>query len=150
MTPRFLNFIPFVLEWETEYNKDKSVRTERDPGDPGGTTRFGIDQRSHPRVDIPNLTKETATAIYWQEWQADGCEKAPAMLGEAYFNAAVNCGISRARKVLALAKGSGKQFIEEQESFYKRLIAVKPKFQKYLKGWLNRTEALRKFLHIPS
>jgi lysozyme family protein len=33
---------------------------ERDPDDPGGLTKFGIDQRSHPTVDINALRLEQA------------------------------------------------------------------------------------------
>lgn len=148
MTSRFLNFIPFILEWETVYNKNKSVKVENDPDDPGGTTKFGIDKRSHPHVDIPRLTKELATQIYFEEWEMDGCEKMPDRLGEAYFNCCVNCGIGRARKIVAIAKSDGVEFIEEQEAFYHRLVDARPKSQKYLKGWLNRTRALKKFLNL--
>ena len=34
------------------------------PDDPGGLTKWGISQRSHPDVDIVNLTEEGAKAIY--------------------------------------------------------------------------------------
>ena len=148
MTPRFLNFIPFILKWETEFNKDGSVRVEHDPDDPGGTTKYGIDQRSHPHVDIAKLTKDDATGIYWSEWQEAGCDTRPPGLGEVYFNACVNCGTGRAQKLVALAKNDAAEFLRQQTDFYKRLVAERPRFQKYLRGWLNRVEALRKWLGI--
>lgn len=154
MTDRFLAFIPFIFEWETEYNKDGSVRTEHDPDDPGGTTRFGIDQRSHPDVDIENLTKEQATDIYWtypangDGWYDLAIDSMAEKLGEAYFNAVVNNGISRANKLLALANNDPAQFVAQHADFYKRLAASRPSMQKYLKGWLNRLGALRDYLQI--
>ena len=49
---RFDEFIDVLLAFETEYNPDGTVRVERDPADAGGTTKFGIDQRSHPRIRV--------------------------------------------------------------------------------------------------
>lgn len=38
------------------------------PSDPGGPTKYGIAQASHPKLDIRALTKEQATQLYWDEW----------------------------------------------------------------------------------
>jgi lysozyme family protein len=40
----------------------------RDPRDPGGTTKWGIAQRSHPRVNVAALTRLDACAIYVTEY----------------------------------------------------------------------------------
>jgi lysozyme family protein len=148
MTKRFNAFIPFILKWETEFNKDGSVRTENDPDDPGGKTRYGIDKRSHPGVDIPNLTKNQAIAIYYVEWQFAKSEMMPANLGEVYFNARVNCGVGRAQKLLVIAHDDALAYILAEDDFYKRLVVARPKSEKYLGGWLNRMGALRKFLGL--
>lgn len=39
-----------------------------DPNDPGGETKFGISKKAHPNVDIKNLTREGALAIYKSEY----------------------------------------------------------------------------------
>ena len=148
MTPRFLNFAPFIFEWETEFNRNGSVRTEHDPDDPGGTTRYGIDQRSHPHVDVEHLTKDQATQIYWDEWLDAGCDAMPTKTGECYFNAAVNCGAGRARQFLRESKGSPVEFLNSQVEFYKRLVTARPRSQKYLKGSLNRVNALKRYLNV--
>jgi lysozyme family protein len=137
MSPRFLTFMPFIFEWEGE-------TYENDPDDPGGATKFGIDQRSHPNVDIKNLTKDQAMEIYWQEWLADGCEEKGSPFAEVFFNCAVNMGLGRAKQFDAGVNGEdAKGFLDLQESYYRRLAAGHRNFQKYLKGWLNRTNALR-------
>src|SRR6184192_4896232 len=138
MTDRFLKFIPFILEWETEYNKDGSVRTEHDPDDPGGTTKFGIDKRSHPNEDIENLTKDDAIQIYSDEWDESGSEHMPPKLGEAYFNVRVNAGAGRAQKCLTVSNGDPVKFINELDRFYNSLADEKPRMRQYLHGWLNR------------
>jgi len=148
MSQRFLDFIPFILEWETEYNKDGSVKVERDPDDPGGTTKYGIDQRSHPNEDVENLTEQDAIDIYEIEWTQAGCDHFPPKLGEVYFNCRVNAGSGRAQKCLTSSNGDPSKFLDAQEQFYKNLAANKPVMRKYLKGWLNRTQALRKYLQL--
>lgn len=142
MTPRFLRMIPFLWEWE-------GVVFENDPDDPGGATKFGIDQRSHPKENIRKLTEARAKQIYFDEyWQANGCEARAPKLGEVYFNACVNCGAGRARKLLAESGGDPGAFLDAQMAFYRRLVDARPKSQKYLKGWGNRVTALRKLLGL--
>ena len=140
MTRRFLEFIPFIFKWEGGYDND--------PDDPGGETKFGIDKRSHPDVDIRNLTREGATAIYWRDyWVKHGCEWLDQPLGEVFFNACVNCGAGRARTLLAAittTPPTATAFLEAQEAFYRRLVTARPALKKFLKGWLNRTADLQR------
>jgi len=142
MTSRFLNMIPWLWQWE-------GTKYENDPDDPGGATKFGIDQRSHPNENIRTLTEERATEIYWNEyWQRNGCERMPAPLGEVFFNCCVNAGRGRADKIMRVAGQDAERFLDEQDDFYRRLAAQRPKSKKYLKGWLNRTESLRQKLNL--
>ena len=142
MTNRFLAMWPFLVEWE-------GSRYENDPDDPGGETRWGIDKRSHPKEDIKHLTEDRAKAIYLDEyWHANRCEKMPFPMGEAYFDTCVNCGAGRAAKLLKISR-SAKGFLDARDAFYRRLAEARPRSKKYLKGWLNRTAALRKHLGIP-
>lgn len=155
MTPRFLKIIPWLFQWE-------GVKFENDPDDPGGATKFGVDLRSylsdHPGAsvkDILNLTADQAQQIYWDDyWNRYHCEDMPYPLGEVYFNCCVNCGLSRARTLFQQATGDPKpavvatNFLDYQDSFYRRLAAARPSSGKFLAGWLNRTADLRKFLSI--
>ena len=145
MTARFDKFLPFIFKWEVVRDKKGNVITEHDPQDPGGATRWGIDQRSHPRINVDTLTEADARGIYWDEWQARGIETMSNGLGEVYFNCCVNCGVGRARKILAKCH-TASSFLTEQENFYQRLVDAKPSLRKFLKGWLNRTKDLRKFI----
>lgn len=145
---RFDSFIPFILRWECVRDKRGNVIAENDPSDPGGVTKYGIDQRSHPRVDIRSLTESQAIDIYRREyWRRNMIDDMPVKLGEAYFNCCVNCGAGRAKKLLA-GNNDAAKFILAQEGFYYRLASAKPSLKKFLKGWLNRTEDLRKFLKV--
>lgn len=146
MTSRFTKFLPFIYEWECVKDRRGNVIAEHDPDDPGGVTKYGIDKASHPRVDVESLTEPQARAIYWQEWQDCGADDMtrPGRV-EVFFNACVNCGPGRAQKLLNATRTAG-EFLDAQEDFYRRLAASRPSLSKFLKGWLNRTRALRKFI----
>jgi lysozyme family protein len=60
MLTQFDDIIEVVLEHEGGYVND--------PQDPGGETNFGVAKRSHPDVDIKNLTKDGAKEIYYQDY----------------------------------------------------------------------------------
>lgn len=142
MSPRFLNMVPWLWTWE-------GTKYENDPDDPGGATKYGIDHRSHPNVDIRNLTEDQAKQIYWDDyWQKNGCEEKGFPLGEVYFNACVNCGSGRAMKLLSESGNDASRFLDAQAAFYHRLVQARPKSVKYLKGWLNRVNSLRTFLKL--
>jgi lysozyme family protein len=138
MTERFKNkIIPWFFEWEgTTY--------ENDPDDDGGATKFGIDQRSHPSINIKELTAEQATDIYWSEYVKYACDLLSPPFDWVFFNACVNCGVGRAQKIYKQSGKDASKFLDLQDSFYESLAEAKPITKKYLKGWLARTKDLRK------
>jgi lysozyme family protein len=74
------------------------------PADPGGETNFGISKRAHPNVDIKNLTREGAIAIYKREyWDPIGGDDLPAPLDLVLFDSAVNEGPGTAKNHLQAA-----------------------------------------------
>jgi lysozyme family protein len=139
MTERFKKIvIPWLFKWE-------GTKYENDPDDPGGATKFGIDQRSHPNVDIQHLTEQEAMDIYWNEyWIKCGCDHMDWPMSFIWFNCCVNCGVGRAQKILKISGKDPRKFLDEQEDFYRRLVQDRPSSQKFLKGWLNRTQDLKK------
>jgi lysozyme family protein len=86
-----------------------------DPDDPGGETNWGISRAAYPDVDIKNLTRAGAEAIYIRDywslqtasgaWQAVSGDDLPPVLALMTFDAAVNNGIVRAREWLQAAVG---------------------------------------------
>jgi lysozyme family protein len=93
----FQKAIAFILSHENEYLRGhwgdpNYVVAERVAGDPGGTTKYGIDQASHPGVDVANLTQDQAVAIYRQEWNAHNLDALPDKLAIAAFDVWVNGG----------------------------------------------------------
>jgi hypothetical protein len=134
----------FVLKWECDWPRRRDGELTVDPDDPGGATRWGIDQSSHPHVDVRNLSYADAVAIYASEWTADGCDSLSDKVAQVQFDAAINCGLSRARTFLSGTDWSAA--IDARDAFYRRLAAARPRLAKFLPGWLNRTADLRHFL----
>ncbi len=163
-TERFQYCLDFVLRHETEYFDDGvRVRVEHDPQDPGGTTKYGLDQRSHPHVDIENLTLEQATKIYYNnEWKDCRCDELMPPWDLAVFDAAVNCGSHRAivwlqkavgviadgfigpktiAAVGASTVGEFADFIALRKNYYQNHVRTSLRLR-YLKGWLARVADL--------
>ena len=150
----FDDIIEVVLEHEGGYVDD--------PKDPGGETNFGIAKRSHPDVDIKNLTKEGAKEIYYEDyWCGNKVPNMPDDLKHIYFDMCVNQGRGRAVKILqraANAKGAGLKVdggmgpktlaaMENVEldrvrayrvKYYADLVTRKPDLEKFYFGWFRR------------
>ena len=147
MTSYFQNkVIPFLFDHE-------GITYEDDPDDLGNNppswanqsyrgTKFGIDARSHPNVDIKNLTAKEASSLYWSEWVRDGCDHLPSPLDWIYFDACVNCGNYRASKFLDASGRDPKKFQQLRIDFYYRLADQNPRLNKFLKGWINSVNDL--------
>jgi lysozyme family protein len=165
---RFDCCVNFVLDHETEYDSNGNVICEHDEHDPGGDTKFGLDARSHPGVDICALTEAEARQIYYNgEWTKCKCDQLPAGWDLAVFDAAVNLGIGWAIPALqttvgvrsdgiigpitigAVKKAGSddlERYLQAREAHYRNL---NPKLVKrYLRGWLARVADLREPISI--
>ena len=133
-----------------------------DPDDPGGETNFGIAKRSHPDVDIANLTKDGAKEIYKEHyWDKNKVESLSEELRHIYFDMCVNQGRGRAVKILQRAAngkgaelkvdgGMGPKTIAAMEGveldrvrayrikYYADLVTRKPDLEKFYFGWFRR------------
>ena len=76
------------------------------PNDPGGETKWGVSKRSYPDVDIKNLTREQAKAIYkrdfWERIHADEMYDGVAFQA---LDFAINSGIETSIRKLQQAVG---------------------------------------------
>ena len=74
--------------------------------DPGGETKYGISKRSYPKLDIKNLTLDSAKTIYYADfWLASGCDVVPDSTAFHIFDMAVNSGVRAA--ILTIQKVVG-------------------------------------------
>jgi lysozyme family protein len=165
--------VEFVLEHETEFQRGhygdwNFVRTEHDPTDRGGATRYGLDARTHG--DVENLTKDQAIAIYYSEyWVPSHAMELPLGVGEAIFDIKVNGGkgilwlqealnhigipcsadgiFGPATKAAAQKAGLDalKALCNRREQYYRAIVDAHPSQAKFLQGWINRSADLEKF-----
>jgi lysozyme family protein len=143
--------IGFILKHEGGYVND--------PKDNGQETNFGISKRSYPGVDIKNLTRDQACAIYrrdfWDRYKYSLIDDQA--VASKIFDMCVNTGASRAHKIAQQAAGieadgvlgpvsiaainsqPGPPLIQAmcqlQADYYRKIAQRNPVF---LKGWLSR------------
>jgi lysozyme family protein len=125
------------------------------PADPGGATNKGVTQRVYDD---------------WRERQGLPARDVR-QLDLVQFDTAVNMGVGRAVRMLQGALGCGvdgdfgpatrqaaeacslgatvKAYCDAREGYYRRLAEQKPKLAVFLKGWLNRLNALRNEVGLP-
>jgi len=134
------------------------------PEDPGGETNFGISKRAYPDVDIANLTKEDATAIYKADYWDRICgDDLPFAVGIVVVDYAVNSGVSRASKALQLAVGatpdgvvgpmtveavtahSEKDVVQKVTHLRQQFVRGLLTYETFKNGWERRIEETRAF-----
>lgn len=109
-----------------------------------GETNRGINKTANPDVDVKNLTREQAVALYKERyWNGIGADSLPANIRAIAFDAAVNQGVSTANRLVAAAGGDPEKLIELRRAEYQKLIERNPeKFGKYEKSWMSRLDQL--------
>ncbi len=146
--------------------REGGAKITRDPVDPGGVTKYGISQRSHPDVDVENLTYDQARDIYLAVYI-----KQPRLhlidhpqLAEVLIDFGVHSGPETAIKCLqrvlgvqqdgqlgpktlqALERFSPEDLVKaitiQRCLFLARQVQNKPTKLKYLSGWLSRVLSL--------
>jgi lysozyme family protein len=172
-SPAFQAALPFVLRWEGGF-----VDHPADPGGATnkGVTQAVYDawraRQGLPRRSVRELLTEEMHAIYdGGYWQVARCPALPQPLDVVQFDTAVNMGNGRAVRFLQQAVGAtvdgqfgpGTErcvaacdlggalvtYCDAREAFYRGIVARKPSQAVFLKGWMNRLNALRKFVGLP-
>ncbi len=121
--------IAFVLAAEGGYVADDAGK---------GPSNFGINQAAHPGVDIKNLTRDQAIAIYKSDyWTPLGLDALEPSLAIAAFDTAVNMGTGCAKHYLATT-GNWRELLAQRAHDY----VTFENFGQYGQTWLTRVFAL--------
>lgn len=98
MTTMFLKLIERVLGHEAGYVND--------PDDPGGETKWGISKRSYPHINIAELSRDDAIAIYYRDfWLKIMGDRFQDGIAYQLLDSAVNSGIIQSIRFLQRAIG---------------------------------------------
>ena len=112
-----------------------------DPDDPGGETKYGISKRSYPTLDIRDLTKDQAIAIYYRDfWLPTAKQITDPELLPKVFNMGVLMGRSTAVN-LSIGCHSLDEYRQACERHFQAIVIKHPVCTKYLKGWTRRALA---------
>lgn len=123
----FEKAVEFILKQEGGYVFDKA--------DPGGETNFGISKRSYPNIDIKNLTRDEAIAIYLRDfWEPLRPIFLPPELRLPLFDSAINQGRDRAVRFLQESCGIKQDGVLGPKTFAAANV--------------NPREALNAFMHL--
>jgi len=135
----FNKALEFTLKYEGGYSND--------PLDAGGMTKYGISQKAYPNEDIKNLTKARAAELYKRDyWDKIGADNLEDGLDCAAFDCAVNMGVGRAKTFLARADNSWVTFNELRREYYNTIVKNRPTQMRFIRGWMNRVEALDDYI----
>lgn len=169
----FKSALRFVLRWEGGFVDDPD-----DPGgrtNKGVTQAVYNDWRAAQGLaaqDVKNITDADVESIYDANyWQRARSNELQSPLSLVHFDTAVNMGVKRAVRFLQQSVGCGVdgdfgqgtlkavgscdqgtaviEYCKAREAFYRKLAEEKPTLAKFLKGWLNRLNSLRKEAGLP-
>ena len=170
---RFHDCLDIVLGHEGGYADvpgDKGGKTNY------GITQLTYDawqlRRGLPSRPVAGIHQTEVEAIYAEYWKDARCGVMPEPLDLVVFDCAINSGAKRAIKLLQYALGIPADgvygrvtadaiheevvadgvdhlallYLFERDGFYRRLVDADPSQEKFLQGWLNRTEHLREMI----
>jgi len=165
--------LPFVLRWEGGF-----VNHPADPGGATnkGITQKVYDawraRQQQAATSVATITDAEVAAIYEAAyWVPAKCPVLVSPLDLVEFDTAVNMGVGRAIRFLQKAVGADVDgaygsdtqkcvdgcdvgaalaaYCDTREAYYRDLIVRNPKLDVFLKGWMNRLNALRKQAGLP-
>lgn len=155
---------PFILKWEGEFVND--------PNDSGGATNKGVTLATFRRYkgasatvdDLKAITDEDWTAIfkqmYWDKFKADEIQsQCVANLCVDWLWMSGTKAIKYVQRLIGTTEDGivGKQTLARlnakgdglvlpiynyRKDFYHRIVASRPTQKRFLRGWLNRLNAL--------
>ncbi len=163
----------FVLRWEGGFVDDPDDRGGRtNKGVTQSTYDSWRSRKSLSSKDVLHITDEEVADIYrTMYWKGARCDQLRDRLAFCHFDTAVNMGPRRAILILQRATGCEEDgdfgpgtkracdrcdieatiqtYTEIRATFY-HMFAMKPGQDKFLKGWMNRLNSLRKTLGLPA
>lgn len=126
----------------------------------GGISKYGINSKFNPEVDVRNLTEKQAIKIlrekYWEkiQWPGGGVSKMSQAVQFIALDTAVNSQTYANQLLRDSYKKAGGDvrkmpeiMLEMREKRFESLVKEKPKkFEGQIEGWKNRMNALRELV----
>lgn len=151
LDPSFKESLRFVLKWEGamfngKVKEDGGLHIVN--GDPGGITKYGISQKAHPKLAIKDLDIDRACKIYYNDyWKPAGCIGLGQPIATVLFDTAVNMGVGTATRLFVETKDPQIYLRKRQQTYHER-INKNHHLLKFLNGWTNRINDLKKYVDV--
>ncbi len=150
--------IAWIIKQECNPGEEMTGSYHCAKNDKGGCTKFGVAQRSHPSLDIKNLSRDQAIVIYQKEYwdQVDG-DNLPVGIDLIVTDFAVTSGPGRAVKMYQDARSMVAESVGEigaetiaykstvvvqyealREKFYNSIAEKDPSQKANLADWIWR------------
>ena len=120
--------------------------------DADGYTKYGINSKAHPKISIPDLTREQAIEVYQHYRQQSHFDEYPVKKGIMYLDCYINMQTKYADK---LVKDTGEismtifldVFTLVRIFAYLAIVNKNPPKRANLRGWLNRCKKLYDYVN---
>lgn len=107
---------------------------------------FGINQKANPDIDVKNLTKEQAKAIYKERyWDSINADSLPENIRLIAMDTAVNQGVGVAQELIGKSNNDPAKFTQLRIEHYKSLNQPENEIQ-----WINRANKTLKASQVQS
>jgi hypothetical protein len=111
----------------------------------GSPSKYGINQKANPGINVAQLTPDQAAGIYQQKYlPMSGATKLPPALAGVHLDTTI-INPSRAQQFLQASGGDPAKYMDLREHWLSSL-AKTPAGAKYAQAWSNRNADLRKFI----
>jgi hypothetical protein len=127
----------------TDFDKIIDFTLDHESGtlvtDAGGLTRWGISSKYNPEVDVANLTRDGAAAVYQAKyWDGFACSRFAWPLDAAYFECCVNPGVAYANEWAVACSGDVLRFLLLRAQHYRERAESTPSLAADFHGWIDR------------
>lgn len=107
MRENFQRCFDFVMLQEVSPDHQQDGELHTAPGDPGGTTRWGLSKRWNPDLDLEHIDRAQAADVYLKRyWIPNGCDNLPWPCDLVVFDTFVNMNTVDSKAVSALCNGT--------------------------------------------
>ncbi|NEP38420.1 MAG: hypothetical protein F6K35_03780 [Okeania sp. SIO2H7] len=142
--------IPNAGDFDRAYQIIKEVEGgySNHPNDGGGQTYRGITKVVAKRYgydDPRQLSASKIRQIYHKDyWVASGADKQKWPLNLAIFNSYVNSGKKWKVPQSGTPQEKALAYLQQQTNYYQTIVSKRPSQRVFLRGWLNRSDRIKK------
>lgn len=112
----------------------------------GAPSKFGINAKANPGVDVPNLTADQAAAIYQNKYlPMSGAADLPPALAAVHLDTSI-INPTRAHQFLEQSGGDPAKYLQLRQAWMDHMVQTNPAAAPYAAAWNQRNADLGKLI----